>query len=244
MLDPGRSHSTTVVTAMPVQPKTAIYLEVGTKRVFAGALEWPGWCRSGRDEGAALKTLVTYGARYKGALGRAARGLMVPASVDGFDIVERLGGNATTDFGAPGVAPESDARSLSDTELDRMTKLLRACWAAFDSAAEGAVGAVLRTGPRGGGRKLDAMVAHVLEADRAYLGGIGGSARKEGDADLAAEMAHVRAAILDAIAARARGERPVISSRRKAPIWSPRYTVRRSAWHALDHAWEIQDRAH
>jgi hypothetical protein len=25
--------------------------------------------------------------------------------------------------------------------------------------------------------------------------------------------------------------------------WSPRYYVRRAAWYALDHAWEIEDRA-
>jgi hypothetical protein len=25
--------------------------------------------------------------------------------------------------------------------------------------------------------------------------------------------------------------------------WLPRYFVRRVAWHALDHAWEIEDRA-
>ena len=26
--------------------------------------------------------------------------------------------------------------------------------------------------------------------------------------------------------------------------WSARYFVRRAAWHALDHVWEIEDRAH
>ena len=31
---------------MPVET----YLEVGAKRVFAGALDWPGWCRSARRE--------------------------------------------------------------------------------------------------------------------------------------------------------------------------------------------------
>ena len=31
-----------------------VYLEIGKKRTFAGAIDWPGWCRSGRDEGAAL----------------------------------------------------------------------------------------------------------------------------------------------------------------------------------------------
>ena len=34
--------------------------------------------------------------------------------------------------------------------------------------------------------------------------------------------------------------------REHAPItergWPPRYAARRIAWHALDHAWEIEDR--
>ena len=39
---------------MPVET----YLEVGAKRVFAGALDWPGWCRSSRHERDALEALL------------------------------------------------------------------------------------------------------------------------------------------------------------------------------------------
>lgn len=42
----------------------AVYLEVGEKKTFAGALDWPGWCRSGKDEAAALQALFDYGPRY------------------------------------------------------------------------------------------------------------------------------------------------------------------------------------
>ena len=49
-----------------------VYLEVGARRTFAGALDWPGWCRSGRDETAALAALVAYGGRYQRAI-RSAR---------------------------------------------------------------------------------------------------------------------------------------------------------------------------
>jgi hypothetical protein len=34
---------------------TDVYLEIGAKRTFAGALDWPGWCRSGGDEAAELR---------------------------------------------------------------------------------------------------------------------------------------------------------------------------------------------
>ncbi len=40
-----------------------IYLEIGEKRTFAGALDWPGWSRSGKDEVSAMQALIDYGAR-------------------------------------------------------------------------------------------------------------------------------------------------------------------------------------
>jgi hypothetical protein len=41
-----------------------IYLEIGKKKSFAGAIEWPGWCRSGHDEISALQALAEYAPRY------------------------------------------------------------------------------------------------------------------------------------------------------------------------------------
>lgn len=37
-----------------------VYLEIGKKRTFASALDWPGWCRSAPDEAAALHNLYGY----------------------------------------------------------------------------------------------------------------------------------------------------------------------------------------
>jgi hypothetical protein len=223
-------------------PKDRVYIEAGSKRVFAGAIEWPGWCRSGRDEAAALDALAAYGKRYKRAMRRAAGGFVPPADASSLRVVERVAGGATTDFGAPGVAPEADERRLGGDELARQTRLLRAAWAAFDRAAQAHAGVELRRGPRGGGRQVDAMVAHVLDADRAYLSGIGGTFAPPKDADAAVVTDGVRRAMIDALGARARNEPPP-PSRRRSPLWTPRYCVRRSAWHALDHAWEIEDRA-
>ena len=218
----------------------AVYLEVGRRRVFAGALEWPGWCRSGRDEDSALEALVAYAPRYRRSVGAAGRGLTPPQTVDGLEVVERLEGNATTDFGAPGIPPSSDAESVDDTELKRLVRLLRASWGTFDRAADAAIGAILRKGPRGGGRDLDAIVTHVMEADGAYLRELGGAYF---DPDGRPRADGVREAMVDALSARARGEPPARRKRSSRLPWTPRYTVRRSAWHALDHAWEIEDRA-
>ena len=218
-----------------------VYLEVGRRRVFASALDWPGWSRSGRDEDSALQALVDAGPRYRRALGRAGKGLATPGAASGLRVVERIPGNATTDFGAPGLAATGDDRPLPAAEAERLSTLLRACWGAFDSSAEAAVGAVLRKGPRGGGRELDAIVEHVLDADLAYLRGLGGLAPK-GDAAVDARMTAMRTAFLDTVALLARGEPPPRTPR-SGRLWPPRYAVRRSAWHAIDHAWEIEDRA-
>lgn len=225
-----------------VQPTIAVYLEVGSRRVFAGALDWPGWCRSGRDEDGALAAVVAYGSRYRAAMGSAAAGLSVPTNASALEVVERLTGTVGTDFGVPTVAPSGDERPVDDAGLERLVRILEASWAAFEAAASAASGVVLRKGPRGGGRELDAIVAHVLEADRAYLASLGGTYRKPADADPAAEAPHLRRAIVETLSSRTHGE-PLPPTRRSSPVWSPRYLVRRSAWHVLDHAWEIEDRA-
>ena len=154
---------------------TNVYLEIGTKRVFAGATEWPGWTRSGRNEEAALRALIDHGPRYATALGAAA-------------------------------------------------------------------GLPLRKGPRGGGRELDAIIRHVAEAETSYFYRLGGKYPKGEGADVAADVKRLRAQILDLITRRVQGE-SIPLGKRTAPLWTPRYFVRRTAWHALDHAWEIEDRA-
>ena len=224
-------------------PETiSIYVEAGAKRVFAGAVDWPGWTRGGRDEDAAIEALAAYGPRYRAAMGRAARGFRAPADASGLDVVERLNGNASTDFGAPAASPKADDRPLDEAELARQSRLLRAAWAALDRAAEAHGSAVLRTGPRGGGRDLPRIVSHVAEAEGSYLKSLGGSFRPGREADQAAVIAGLRRAVLDTLRSRARGE-PLAPSRRRSPPWSPRYFLRRATWHVLDHAWEIEDRA-
>jgi hypothetical protein len=223
-----------------VQPSVDVYLETGAKRVFAAAIDWPGWCRAGRGEDAALATLAEYRSRYSDALSERARGLPDLAGPSGFRVTERLRGNATTDYGAPGVALPSDGRPIDDNELSRLTHLLEAAWAAFDRTADAARGVDLRTGPRGGGRDRESIVEHVFSADSAYLAKLGGRFRSPGPFG-EAERRDLREAFVVALAARANGE-PLAASSRLRSVWSPRFAIRRSAWHALDHAWEIEDR--
>jgi hypothetical protein len=218
--------------------RIAAYVEIATKRAFAGAVEWPGWCRAGRDEGAAIEALVAFGGRYAKALRGTGLGFEAPNGPPGLRVAERLTGDATTDFGAPSIAPKADARPIDDAELRRLQAILKACWRTFDRAVEEAAGKPLAKGPRGGGRNLDKIVAHVVDADGSYVRMLGWkveSGPKGSEADRS------RSAILDAVATTAVDGPP--PGPRGGKRWLPRYFIRRVAWHVLDHAWEIEDRA-
>ena len=231
----------TAGSSPPHDQRIAVYLEVGRRRTFAGALDWPGWARSGRDERSALQALADYGRRYASVVGSIAP-FSPPADTSELEVVERLEGNATTDFGAPDAVPRADERALDDAELTRQRQLLQACWRAFDSAMEATASFELRKGPRGGGRDHERIAAHVLGAEQSYLAALGARPPKPADGDPVRAMTDLRDAVLEALAARARAEpMPNASARRK--LWTPRYFVRRAAWHMLDHAWEIEDRA-
>lgn len=211
--------------------------EIGTKRAFASAAGWPGWCRSGRDEITAIQNLLAYGPRYGRVLRGTRLGFHKPGRQVSVRVLERAAGTATTDFGAPDVATSADAAPMDEAEVRRSATILRACWRAFDDAVERAGGTTLRTGPRGGGRGLDAIVDHVLGAEASYLGLL---SWKLDPAD-AGDRARERRAVVRAIeAAAAHGVAP---APRGGKRWTPRYFVRRAAWHVLDHAWEIEDRA-
>jgi len=212
-----------------------VLLEVGEKRTFASAADWPGWARAAKGEDQALDALLGSAARYAAVLGGSVRGFRAPSTVRGLRVIERLAGDATTDFGAPGISAAADERAITTRDLGRLEAILRACWAALDGAAAAAAGVALRTGPRGGGRDLQKILAHVREAEGAYCRKLGGTP------STGAVDGTERAAFLDALAARARGEVPDVGPR-GGSRWPARYGARRAAWHVLDHAWEIEDR--
>lgn len=211
---------------------TPIYLEVGSKRVFASALDWPGWTRAGKDEKLAIEALLAYLPRYA-IVPKTAR-IEFPTEA-AFQVVERVNGNATTDFGAPAIPASSDTKALSAPEAERICALLAASWKVFDKVVARAP-VELRKGPRGGGRNRDKIADHIIGAESAYTPKLGLRLRTP-NRDDAAAVAATRKAILDAIRASAGG--PQTGEKR----WPPRYVARRMAWHLLDHAWEIEDRS-
>jgi hypothetical protein len=205
---------------------TDVYLEVGGKRTFACAVDWPGWCRAGKDEDGALEALAAYAGRYAAAAKAAKVAFRPPGGIAAprFEVVERVAGNAATDFGAPGIVPKLDTKAdLAARDRSRLAALVKASWKVLDDVVASAP-ATLRKGPRGGGRDRDAIAAHVRDAESAYGRKIG---VRGGDRD--AMLAVIRS-----------GDVEVLS---RAKPWPIRYAARRIAWHALDHAWEIEDRS-
>ena len=218
-----------------------MYLETGRKRTFAGALDWPGWCRQGPNETEALAALLAYGPRYASILAGTRLGFVAPKDSARLIVAERLQGTATTDFGAPAVPPTVDRdRSCDPASLKRFEKILGAGWRAFDAAVKAARGKPLTTGPRGGGRSVEAIVTHVIQADAGYLGAVGWKATKA--ARPGEQLAATREAILAALRASATGEIPAQGPRGGAR-WTARYFVRRVAWHVMAHVWEIERRS-
>ena len=149
-----------------------VTIETVDTKVFASAIDWPGWSRSGKGEPQALEALVAQAARYATVARRA--GLHFPdlLTVADMDIVERVAGDASTTFGVPGRVTESDLRPATSAQAERIAHLVQAAW---DTLADvvAAAPAELRKGPRGGGRDRDKMVAHVEDAERAYVRKIG-----------------------------------------------------------------------
>ena len=210
-----------------------VSIEATAKKAFASAIDWPGWCRSGKTEALALEALAAYADRY--AVVAAEAGFEIPsAALADLDVVARIPGNASTDYGVPGNPTDLDHRALSTEDAARQATLVAAAWAVLDRVVAGAP-AELRKGPRGGGRDRDKVVAHVVGADGSYAQAMGLRLPEPGPADRAAVTAQ-RAALLEVLG------RPSDGSPLAGRKWPARYAARRIAWHALDHAWEIEDR--
>jgi hypothetical protein len=211
-----------------------VYIETGKKRCFACSLDWPGLCRSGKGEEAALTVLSDYIPRY--AIVAAHADVEFPLTEgQPWSVVLRVptrSGGA--DFGVPTTALDDDAAPWSAADVARTAALLAASWDRLDEVAAKAPQS-LRKGPRGGGRDRDAITQHVAAGEQLFGRKVGLRlpVPHEGEPDIV--MAN-RAAILEWC--RSGG-----TSATGRPGWPPRYAARRLIWHVLDHAWEIEDRA-
>jgi len=197
---------------------TRVYFEKGKSSVFAAAIDWPGWCRRAKSEDLALEALFDYQDRYAAVLS-------VPFKPGKLDVVGSVPGNATTDFGAPGMDTPWDFEAITTSDLKLQVTVLRDCWTYFDGVVDAAP-ATLTKGPRGGGRDRDEIVAHVQEAERHYSSKLGRRLPPR------TPWSEQRVVITEALLAGS-----------PDGTWPSRYSLRRLAWHVLDHAWEIEDKS-
>ena len=207
-----------------------VTVEAVDTKVFASALDWPGWSRGGKTERLALDALITHAGRYAAVARRAGLALPDGLTPDDLDVVERVAGDGSTSFGVPGRVTEADLRPVTSAQANRLADLLQSAWDTLTDVAAAAP-AELRKGPRGGGRDRDTVVAHVQDAERAYVRKIG--LRPAADAPID----EVRAAVMETLRLGTDG------SPLPGGTWPLRYAARQFAWHVLDHAWEIEDRS-
>jgi hypothetical protein len=211
-----------------------VMVEQGKKRAVAVALDWPGWNRSGKSEAEALLVFAAYRPRYAKVAELAGLADEFRAAGE-LAVVERIEGSGMTDFyGLSFRSSGAEHKPISDAECKRRIALLRASWAYFDDVAS-RVSAELRKGPRGGGRDRDKIVRHTNGAEiDEFAKRVGVNtpldARERPDA-LRAHREAFCAAIRDY---NARGA--------PARTWTVQFVIRHSAYHMLDHAWEMEDR--
>jgi hypothetical protein len=210
-----------------------VALEVARRKVFATALDWPGWCRGARDESSAIESLLAYWPRYRPVVERS--GLAPPEEAAAL-VEETLEGGTATDFGAPTAVAADERRPTSSADGDRLAALLAACWHVFDEVAAQSPES-LRKGPRGGGRDRSAIVAHVVEAERANYARRLGVRHRPFAPDDPGAIAALRRDVLNVLRRPSDGA-PVVDRG-----WTCRFAARYMAWHVLDHAWEIEDRS-
>ena len=212
-----------------------VILEIGKKRrVVAGAMDWPGLDRWGTSEDDAVEKLLAYVPRYAGVAERAdkARAFARDREVE---VVERVPGSSSTDFwGIAHVPSKIEAQVLTPRDLERRLDLLQACWTYFDETA-GRVSPELRPGPRSAGRTRDQIIRHVYATEPEQLSRKV-EVRTEREVVLTPDgLAQHRREYLDAIRAYNAGGKP-------ARTWPIQFLIRRTAYHAMDHAWEMEDR--
>ncbi len=216
--------------------KLRLTLEVGPKgkKVAAVAPDWPGLERGASTPEAAVEKLRSYLPRYANVARLAGLDAQF-AAIEGVDVVETYPGIGSTDFwGISFAFSSNDRRAVSSRELDRELSLLQACWTFFDDV-RGRVSPEMRKGPRGGGRDRDRIVLHTINNERDWAKKVGVDLPGGEDVTDAKGLARFREAYASAI-------RAFHAEEKMARTWPLRFLIRHTAFHTMDHAWEMEDK--
>ncbi len=217
-----------------------VTLEIGPKgkKMVAVAAQWPGLERGATTGEAAIERLLSYVPRYAPVAKLAGMEAEFAASTtsSAVDVVEQYPGTGSTDFwGISFAFSDIDQQAMSGEALERELTLMQACWAFFDGV-RCRVSAEMQRGPRGGGRDRERIVRHVIFNEHDWAPTPRDRPQEAQEAMLTEEglKAH-REAYCNAI-------RELHSQNKMARKWPLRYLIRHTAFHTLDHAWEMEDK--
>ena len=214
--------------------RVLVELPTRGKRWVAVAADWPGLERGAKTEDEAVKKLARYVPRYLPVAKRVRLGSDL-ANQTKVDIIGRYQGTGSTDFWGISFAPSPLDREPFDAPLfERNVRLLRAAWAEFDETAA-RVSAELRPGVRGGGRSRDRIVRHVLANE-------GGEFSKRVNAKSELEDLLTPTGLADHRVRYVEAMRAWYAEDKPLGKWTIPYLLRHTAYHVLDHTWEMQDR--
>jgi hypothetical protein len=218
---------------MPV--RTVIERGPKARKAVAFALDWPGWSRGARSPEEALETLEAYRERYRPVAVGAGMAEAFDAAGP-LEVVEDRVGSGSTDFWGISFTPCAlEPEPMDHHELERKLRLVRAAWVFFDGVAA-RVSPEMRKGPRGGGRDRDRIIRHTIRTESEDF------ARKvelriPAEGALGAALPGYRDAYLEAIRAYQRGD-----IKGRMFTFNLPFLVRHTAFHTLDHAWEMEDK--
>jgi hypothetical protein len=205
------------------------------KKSVAYAIDWPGWSRGAKSLDMALATFESYRERYRPI----ALGAGMADEFDAawpLDIVEDRVGAGSTDFWGISFSTSSfEKEPMDDSELDRKLGLLEACWAYFDAVAA-RVSPEMRKGPRGGGRDRDQIIRHTIRNESEEFAKRVGLRIPEGAALTPDGLRDHRKTFVAAMRAYNAGEG------KRMRGWTLPFLIRHSAYHTMDHAWEMEDK--
>jgi hypothetical protein len=218
---------------MPV--RTVVERGPKGKKSVAFAVDWPGWSRGAKAPELAFELLESYRARYRPVA--VAAGLVDEFDAAGpLEVIEDRVGTGSTDFWGISFAPcGCETEPMDDADLDRKIALLRACWGFFDGVAA-RVSAEMRKGPRGGGRDRDVIMRHTIRTESEDFAKRLGLRIPERGALEPKALREYRDAYIATMRTYNTGEGKRMRS------WNLPFLIRHSAFHTMDHAWEMEDK--
>jgi len=224
----GHNKGVTVRTVIDRGPKG--------KKVVAFSVDWPGWSRGAKTDELALETLETYRDRYRPIASLA--GMATEFDKAGsLEVVEDKIGTPSVDFWGISFSPAAiEPEPLSEADLERGITLLRAAWEFFDDVAA-RVSPEMAKGPRGGGRDRDQIIRHVTRVESLDFASNVGIRLEDHEGLSGKTLRDFREDYVAAMRAYNAGEVEKRMRTRNLP-----FVIRHTAFHALDHAWEMEDK--